>query len=167
MFRCKAAADLVPHPLCWFSSLSCFVPSFQTPGEYSRVSGVVLPIKQLHANFSPGCVLHKPGPHGWHLSLGNGPLRMGICSWIAHLTETIMLSFPTGRKRDGKNPLKLSPMFNCIGMLVEPRAWRDQVFDALDQCGSNNNYVRLWLGWLLLTALEAKLKHTLKARRLK
>lgn len=52
---------------------------------------------------------------------------------------------------------------NCFEVLMEDRTLRDQVFNAPDQCGSNGNY-KMVHRWLILTALEAKLKHILEAR---
>lgn len=46
---------------------------------------------------------------------------------------------------------------------MEERTLRDQVFKIPDQYGSNDNY-RTLAGWLILTALEAKLKHVLEGR---
>ena len=108
-------------------------------------------------------------------NLGNAPgtcnwrkfLRIGIFSWMSTCLKGTVPSHIAIGKWDGMNLWwtqlsKLLPLVNWIKVLVEDSAWKDQVFSALDQCGNSANYMTV-VGWLLSTALEAKLKHTLKA----
>lgn len=75
---------------------------------------------------------------------GKWTLRIGICSWIAHMTEGNRAPI-AGGKWGGDNLwyiqlLKLSPTINWIEVLLETENW-EEVFNALDQCGSNDNYM--------------------------